>query len=478
MSSRPCTPASLSALIDQESNPKAKRKLILQQLHNGAQIGDVATVKLIFDTYKEIHINITRRGGNTTLHTAVQHNQAGVLLDYLIENGADLNVENTRGHRPLTLAIMHCKESKAVRKLIAAGAKWEDEFDSGDFAGMTVMDVAVKYKHEAVIELLNGYANQENICMEVGNAPEPRRGWTTCPVCNVLVKFPTKMSRIEDDQEALEKRFHSSGEYEYGGGRHKPKKFKSRKYMDQLLSHSNGEAYKKMCGIEYHGVENMRLRKEISESYAILHAVQECCISLGISDKTIKDDNVDLKNIFLIDLCSGKGITTALCGSMDDENSNNYFLAMDKMLPHTIPHFLNDKQIQYLSRDIMVEEMFAEVADIVRYQTEEKGRTCILVGMHLCGLLSVRAIEFFDRVKGIKGIVLSPCCLPKKHEQRKLSNFSKEKRENSAENELVNYFRWSEYLKGQTEGVVSNVRSYVDEEMHTDKNSIIVGVRK
>jgi len=64
--------------------------------------------------------------------------------------------------------------------------------------------------------------------------------------------------------------------------------------------------YKKLCGIEYHGVENMRLRKEISESYGVLHAVQSCCRSLGInniSPSIDNNDNINFENICLIDLC-------------------------------------------------------------------------------------------------------------------------------------------------------------------------------
>jgi len=225
----------------------------------------------------------------------------------------------------------------------------------------------------------------------------------------------------------------------------------------------------------------MRLRKEISESYGVLHAVHECCMALGISSKANNPtkDGVDLgKNRCLIDLCSGKAITAALCGALDEDESNNYFLAIDKMLPHTMPHFLNTNKIQYLCRDIMAKEMFAEMKDIVEYQTLQ-GRTCILVGMHLCGLLSERAIDFFDQIIGLRGLVLSPCCLPKKHEQRKIS-FTKGKPVDGEEKaELYNYFRWSNYLKERASAVggASNVRLYADNEMHTEKNAIILSTR-
>ncbi len=61
----------------------SERKRIFQQLHDAAQIGDVTAVKCVFETYTQLPIDIARRG-NTTLHTALCHNQEGVLIDYLI----------------------------------------------------------------------------------------------------------------------------------------------------------------------------------------------------------------------------------------------------------------------------------------------------------------------------------------------------------------------------------------------------------
>mmetsp|Transcript_14796 Transcript_14796/g.32239 ORF Transcript_14796/g.32239 Transcript_14796/m.32239 type:complete len:250 (+) Transcript_14796:465-1214(+) len=249
--------------------------------------------------------------------------------------------------------------------------------------------------------------------------------------------------------------------------------------MSTKISHDNVR-YKKLCGIEYHEVENMRLRKEISESYGVLHAVQDCCARLGVSRKPTTN-NINLENIFLIDLCSGKGITTALCGAFDVKGSNNSFLAVDKMLSHTIPHFLNEGRIQYLSRDIMAEGIFPELTEIAQRQAQE-GRTCILVGMHLCGMLSERAVEFFDRIPEIRGLVLSPCCLPTKNEQREIGFVKGRPKDGEESPELFNYFKWSHHLKERVEGCyssgdVSGVRIYTDDEMHTEKNAIIVGLR-
>ena len=233
--------SSLSDRIHDEIDPKqTERRLILRQLHDAAQLGDVDTVKSVFDTDTGIPIDTTRKGRNTTLHTALLHNQEGMLIDYLIQKGADVNAENTKGYCPLTLAIIHCKGSKAVEKLIAAGARWGD-FDSGAFVGLSARDVAIKYDNKKVVDLFKSL--EENMfCKEVTTSePRVRMDRKNCPICNLLVKFPTKMSRIESDQESIEKRVHNNGEM-YGEGKHQQKKFISRKYMDQLLAHSNGEA--------------------------------------------------------------------------------------------------------------------------------------------------------------------------------------------------------------------------------------------
>ena len=226
------------------------RRVILQNIHDAAQIGDVSTVKQIFDAYTDLNIDITRKGRNTTLHTALLHNQEGPLIDYLISKGADINAVNSKGHTPLTLAIVYCdggRREKAVEKLINAGAKYDITFDSGVFAGMTLMDVAVKYKNNHAINLLQRLAKEKKnpplLCQEVGSENKMNKYRAVCPICNLLVTYPTKMSRIETDQLMIEERIKHNGDRDVSGsGKTKRKKYITRKYMDQLLAHSNGEA--------------------------------------------------------------------------------------------------------------------------------------------------------------------------------------------------------------------------------------------
>ena len=38
----------------------------------------------------------------------------------------------------------------------------------------------------------------------------------------------------------------------------------------------------------------------------------------------------------------------ALCGALDGDNSNTYFLVIDQLLTHQIPHFLNSDKVKCL----------------------------------------------------------------------------------------------------------------------------------
>ena len=247
--------ASINIIAEPFLDDLSERKRIFQQLHDAAQIGDVTAVKCVFETYTQLPIDVARRG-NTTLHTALCHNQEGVLIDYLIGKGADVNIMNSKGYCPLTLAIIHCRGSKkAVQKLIDAGAIWK-KFHAGLFVDLSAMDVAIQHNNECVVEFLRYLNNEEErgaqtettTTKETSETIATKKGHAICPVCNSLVKFPTKMSRLLADQIAIEQRTKVNGEREGTGeeggvGRQKQqRKYIARKYMDQLLQHANGEA--------------------------------------------------------------------------------------------------------------------------------------------------------------------------------------------------------------------------------------------
>ena len=85
----------------------ADRNKVLQKLHDAAGLGDVETVQHIFECHKhEFGINVYRKGGNTVLHTALYHSQEGILIDYLIRNGVNVNALNSKGYSPLLVAVI------------------------------------------------------------------------------------------------------------------------------------------------------------------------------------------------------------------------------------------------------------------------------------------------------------------------------------------------------------------------------------
>lgn len=337
------------------------------------------------------------------------------------------------------------------------------------------------------------------------NKKSKRKGKAICPLCNCSVKYPTRMSFLKFNQEQVEKEYEKLNQQlslddinsntkttaklttttttTAKKKRKSSEIFISRKYLDQFMTHSNGESYRKLCSIEYHGVSNMsKLRKEISESYSILHAVQECSIRLKAveapSASNNTKDNLSFENMFLIDLCSGKSLTGALCAVLfpPEKESNNKVLAVDKLGPHMVPHFLQDGNTNYLSRDIMSSSFYRELEQEANHQSKVEGRTVVLVGMHLCGKLSERAIELFSGMPSIEAIVLSPCCLPKMH--RGKGTF-----ETDTSDDNASYMAWSNHLKSileQSFSQISNtgkVNSYNDIDIHSPRNSIITGIR-
>jgi hypothetical protein len=468
-----------------------------KSLRKFAGSGDVEAITALFEAFPDLDINMTSKGKNNALHSALSHNQQGFIIDYLIKQGADIHAFNTKGFNPLILAIIHCQRNgiRALEKLISAGVDCTSTFMRGKFSGLTPLDLAVQFNNKQaatkLLEQIHWKKRHTSIDEEKVNPLKvhtKKKNHSTCPLCQCSVKFPTKLSYVLNDQDQAEKKERERSitwqDEVIQTNQHQPTKelYTSRKYLDQFLSHAGGSAFEKLCKIEYHGIGNKnKLRKEISESYSILHAVQQCCLDLGISDRIENNPIVHLEQVFLIDLCSGKSLTTALCGALFPSEpsapgyGNNHFLAVDQLPVHLIPHFLQDDNSTYLSRDIMIPEFLVALEQEVHRQTAG-GRTAILVGMHLCGNLSERAIELFQRIPLIKALILSPCCLPKLRSGiTDFDSFQKHEEEDM-------YIAWSRYLEEKmdenSQKANLTVERYFDKEMHSIKNAIITGVKR
>lgn len=452
-------------------------------LHKFASAGDVESIKSLMESNEGFDVNVSGKGKNTALHSALGHNQQGFVIDYLISKGANVNAFNTKGYNLLIMAVIYCQPgTQALEKLIEAGADWRTRFGRGKFSGLTLVDISVQSKnYEALGYLKRLQVLETNASSSNHNLPlTQQKNHGVCPVCLCTVKFPTKISFILNDQFEAEKKARENTNVSKGDHNSQEDKelYTCRKYMNELLDYSQGKAYKELCRIEYHGVGNKnKLRKEISESFSILHAVQECCLELGMP-KPHTATPIHFENVFLIDLCSGKSLTTVLCGVLfpPELMTNNQFLGCDRLPLHLVPHLEHLTNTQYLSRDIMGKDFFKEISNEIREQTLQ-GRTTILVGMHLCGVLSERAISLFLNIPSIKALVLSPCCLPKLRKGvSRFDDYPKSEGEDM-------YVSWSKYLRwtiemGLKESDAIAIRSYFDTHVHSIKNSIITATRR
>lgn len=473
-------------------------------LQRFASKGDVEAIESIIENHPEVDIDVhSSKKRNTSLHAALIQNQQGFVIDFLIKKGANINAFNKKGLNPVILAIVHCRPgTQALEKLIRAGAAL-DRFERGRFIGLNVLDIAMHWKNEEAVTFLEGSSLALGASEKKGMRDGVKKvnivvgckekGKGICPLCNCRVKFPTNMSFLKFNQERAEKGYNDnllktrqfdktnpcsvSTSAEHANEINTV--YISHKYLDEFMSHAKGESYRKLCGIEYHGVSNMhKLRKELSESYSILHAVQECWLKSKERNQvkvTLDDkDPVSFEDIYLIDLCSGKSLTAALCAVLfpahSNNHNNNHVLAVDKLPSQKVPHFMQDANINYLTRDIMSPEFLKELEEEVHHQSQVEGRTVILVGMHLCGNLSERAIEFFHKISLIEAIIISPCCLPRLNGRKDPSG------NNSLEN-VETYMDWSHHLKYSIYDAKNEVNLYTDHEMHSTKNSIITATR-
>ena len=94
------------------------------------------------------------------------------------------------------------------------------------------------------------------------------------------------------------------------------------------------------------------------------------------------------------------------------------------MLPASLPHYAEllptppvagsgVGSVQYLRIDVLSDEFVPALrARVHSAYACAPPPPCLVVGMHLCGELSLRAIEAFGAIERVDALVLVPCCLP------------------------------------------------------------------
>lgn len=173
-------------------------------------------------------------------------------------------------------------------------------------------------------------------------------------------------------------------------------------------------------------MNHKNLKKEITESYGVYrlidHALsrlpnhnssffqlRNCHSEIECNDLIPLSQNLSVKLVFF-DICCGKGITSFLLAQlfpnciihMIDFNSRIKFDHMNEL-----------KNVHYHHLDIhsnLCEQFLKLKCDEYRLD----GFTIIAFGNHLCGNLSTRIIDLFQKIEYIDVLIFSPCCLPTK----------------------------------------------------------------
>lgn len=105
---------------------------------------------LIVDLIKRgADVNATTRGGFSAVMRASEKNNLDT-IKLLVEYGADINIPNKAGFTPLMRAIVRGHLSVVVY-LLDNGA----DYNAVTKSGLSTIDVAVNYKRDQIIELIN-----------------------------------------------------------------------------------------------------------------------------------------------------------------------------------------------------------------------------------------------------------------------------------------------------------------------------------
>ena len=133
-------------------------------------------------------------------------------------------------------------------------------------------------------------------------------------------------------------------------------------------------------------------------------------VSSSVSGSDPLGDGTD---VVFFDLCSGKGFTSVFLAHrypearvvMVDANARMNLTHLESLRPRVTFHCLDLYS--------------AETMALMRRETRARGtRASVVVGVHLCGDLSRRALELWDASLA-DALVLSPCCLVREVHARK-----------------------------------------------------------
>jgi hypothetical protein len=166
-------------------------------------------------------------------------------------------------------------------------------------------------------------------------------------------------------------------------------------------------------------LNHKHLKKEITEMYGALMCMKRSLPlhSLEWDDQFVSFESLkELKSNFVIfDICSGKGVASFFLAFMFPEA---IIKMIDKDKDLKLEHIRVHTNISYQHADIHDPLFAGSLKEEVEIY-HAMGKTIFFMGLHLCGYLSIRMTEFYNEIRGIHSLVLSPCCMPSTRNKQK-----------------------------------------------------------
>jgi hypothetical protein len=143
-------------------------------IHSAAFAGKADSVRMLLRV--GANVNLKSSQGCTALHKALEGGHSDI-VNILLDGGADANTPLIYGRTPLHFAAALGQERSALQ-LVVSGA----DSTVVDFFGQTPYDVAVRYNHDSIAEILK--TPERTGSSQASPSPWLLRRWTEDEIVN------------------------------------------------------------------------------------------------------------------------------------------------------------------------------------------------------------------------------------------------------------------------------------------------------
>ena len=162
-----------------------------------------------------------------------------------------------------------------------------------------------------------------------------------------------------------------------------------------------------------HWSKKKNLRKEVTEAMGALTQIRRCVDAKERDgDGPPRDAHGEPRRtdsgsgLVFVDLCAGRGMLSIVLAHFFPQAR---VLMVDSDPKIKLPHLACLPTVEHHLLDVQS----AKTLDLVRGAVRDATRACVVVGVHLCGDLSRRAVQLFLETEA-RALVLCPCCLPRR----------------------------------------------------------------